>query len=91
MSVVRQKVAFVLDFLDLVGLVPDRTVGLEHLLEQPRPMLELGGERLEIGVELLFARNQSKRHRREKCSRSVYAVVTRPLHGRAYDLLIKCR
>jgi len=62
-------------------------------LRGPRQPLRIRSidERLEIGVELLFARNQSKRHRREKCSRSVYAVVTPPLHGRAYDLLIKCR
>ena len=35
-DLVRQEVALVLDFLDLVGLVPDRALGREHLLEQPR-------------------------------------------------------
>ena len=33
---VGEEVALVLDFLDLVGLVPDRMVGRPHLLEQPR-------------------------------------------------------
>jgi hypothetical protein len=79
MNLVRQEVALVLDLLDLVGLVPDRVLGVEHLLEHPRAVLQLGSQRLEIGVELLFARNQSKRHRREKCSRSVY---TRSLHAK---------
>ena len=34
-DLVGQEVALVLDFLDLVGLVPDRMLRLEHLLEQP--------------------------------------------------------
>ncbi len=50
-----------LDFLDLVGLVPDRLVGRQHLLEQHGAALQLVGQRLEVAVELLFARNQTKR------------------------------
>ena len=85
-DLVRQEVALVLDFLDLVGLVPDRALRREHLLEQPGAALQLVGERLEIGVELLFARNQSERHagsrivggvKTRDCSRSVYTAVTR--------------
>jgi hypothetical protein len=48
----------VLDFLDLVGLAPDRLVGREHRLEQTGPLLQLVGQRLEIVVELFFARDQ---------------------------------
>ena len=33
---VRQEVALVLDFLDLVGLVPERLIGREHGVEQDR-------------------------------------------------------
>ena len=56
----RQKVALVLDFLDLVRLVPQRVLRYEHLLEELRAALQLGGHRLEIVVELLFAWNQTK-------------------------------
>ena len=81
-DLVRQEVALVLDLLDLVGLVPDRAVRREA---SPRaaapPCFSSVGERLEIGIELLFARNQSERHRPGKCSRSVYTVVTRASHG----------
>ena len=52
-DVVGQEVALVLDFLDLVGLVPDRRIRRQHLLEQPGARLELVGKRLEIVVELL--------------------------------------
>ena len=57
---VREEVALVLDFLDFVGLVPDGLVGGEHRLEEPRPALQLVGERLEVGVELFFAGNQAE-------------------------------
>ncbi len=33
-DLVRQEIALVLDFLDLVGLAPDRPVGGEHLLRE---------------------------------------------------------
>ena len=55
-----QEIALVLDFLDLFGFVPGRLVGGEHLLEQRGAALELVGQRLEVSVELLFARNQTK-------------------------------
>ena len=42
-DLVGQEVALVLDFLDLVGLVPDRLVGREHLFEQARALLQLVG------------------------------------------------
>ena len=57
---VRQEVALVLDLLDLVSLVPERMRRLEHLLEQPGANFQLVGQRLEVGEELLFARNQSE-------------------------------
>ena len=57
---VGQEVALVLDLLDLVGLVPDRMRRREHLLEQSGAVLQLVGERLKVGEELLFARNQSE-------------------------------
>ena len=60
-DLVRQEVALVLDFLDLVGLVPDRMLRREHLLEQPRAALQLVGQRLEVGVELLFSRESDGR------------------------------
>ena len=49
------------------------SLGREHLLEQPRAALQLVGQRLEVGVELLFARNQSERHQRQPRSRSADA------------------
>ena len=60
-DLVGQEVAFVLDFLDLVGLVPDRLVGREHLLEQGCAAVDLLGHRDEIFKELLFFRDQSER------------------------------
>ena len=61
-DLVGQEVALVLDFLDLVGLVPDRPVGREHLLEQRGAVPDLLRQRDEIVVEPLFLRNQSERH-----------------------------
>ena len=61
-DLVGQEVALVLDFLDLVGLVPDRLLGREHLFEQRRARPDLLGQRHEIVEEPLFARNQSERH-----------------------------
>ena len=43
-------------------------VGREHLLEQPRAALQLVGQRLKIGEELLFARNQTKGQSGSPCS-----------------------
>ena len=99
---VRQEVALVLDFLDFVGLVPDGTLGREHLLEQPGAVLQLVGERLEIAVELFFPGNQvepghsgrrlSAAYKPQDCSRSVYTAVTRPLHaapGAVYHLIAR--
>ena len=40
-DLVGQEVALVLDFLDLVRLVPDRLVGREHRLEQSRADADL--------------------------------------------------
>jgi hypothetical protein len=57
---VGQEVALVLDLLDLFGLVPDRPVGRQHLLEQAGAVLQLVGERLEVAEELLLARDQSE-------------------------------
>ena len=53
-----------LDFLDLIRLVPDRVIRNEHLLEKPRAPANLLGERHEIVVEALFARYQSEGHPR---------------------------
>ena len=61
-DLVGDEVALVLDFLDLVGLVPDRPLGREHLLEERRALLNLLGERDEIVEEPLFARNESECH-----------------------------
>ena len=58
---VGQEVALVLDFLDLVGLVPERLVGGEHLHEQACAAVDLLGHRDEIFEELLFLRDQSER------------------------------
>ena len=52
-----------LDFLDLVGLVPDRVIGREHLLELPGPALELLGHRVKIVIEAFFARKQVAQQR----------------------------
>src|SRR5207253_3044915 len=60
-DLVGDEVALVLDFLDLLGLVPRRPIGGEHLLEQLRAAVKLVGERLEVVVELLFPRNQTHR------------------------------
>ena len=91
----RQEVALVLDFLDLVRLVPDRMVGREHLLEERGAALQLVGQRLKIGVELLFPRNQPERHLyllgEGKNLRILADPFTRPLHrdcsGPVYHLL----
>ena len=94
-DVVGQEIALVLDLLDLLGLVPDRLVAGEHFLKEDGSALELVGQRLEVTVKLLFARNQTKCQRilpltcrddtcaakRQNCSRFVYTPVTRPLHS----------
>src|SRR6266516_320477 len=69
-DLVRQLVALVLGFLDLVGLVPRRALRREHLLEQPRAAFQLVGKRLKVGIELFFPGNQSKVHGAQDCSRS---------------------
>ena len=72
-DLVGQRVALVLDFLDLVGLVPDRPLGRQHLLEQRRATPDLLRHRHEIVIEPLFARNQSKRHTTSKLRRAILA------------------
>ena len=61
-DLVRDEVALVLDFLDLVGLVPDGPLGREHLFEEHRALLRLFGEGDEVVEKSLFARNESERH-----------------------------
>ena len=61
-DLVREEVALVLDFLDLVGLVPDRVVGRDHLFEQAGALLQLVGHGQEVGVELFFSGNQTEGH-----------------------------
>ncbi len=61
-DVVRQRIALVLDVLDVVGVRPDGPLGRDHRFEQPRPVLQLDRERLEIGEELFFARYQAEGH-----------------------------
>ena len=51
-DLVRQEVALVLDFLDLVRLVGDRRIDGEHLFEQARARAELVGHHHEVVVEL---------------------------------------
>ena len=61
-DLVRDEVALVLDFLDLVGLVPDRPIGREHLFEEARALANLLGQGHEVVEEPLFSRNESERH-----------------------------
>ena len=71
-DLVGEEVALVLDFLDLVGLVPDRPIGREHLFEQARALADLLGQGHEVVEEPLFSRNQSERHAILSClARSV--------------------
>ena len=60
---VRQRVAAVLDLLDLVRQVVARGIGGNHLLEQRGPLGDLLGHGREVVVELLFFGNQSERHK----------------------------
>ena len=59
---VRERVAPMLNFLDLVGFVPDWMVGREHLFQQLRAGPDLIGKRLEVVEKPLIARNQAKTH-----------------------------
>ena len=59
-DLVGEEVAFVLDFLDLVGLVGVRRIDGEHLFEQAGPGAHLVGHGHEIDVERLFTRNQTE-------------------------------
>ena len=56
---VGHRVARVLDRLDLVGLVPQRLVRREHLLEQGRAAADLRAERDEVLEEPFFLRQES--------------------------------
>ena len=76
-DLVGQLVALVLGFLDLVGFLPGRVLGGEHVLEQPRAALQLVGQRLEVGVELFFSGNQPKVHGAQDCSRSFPVALLR--------------
>ena len=55
-----QEIALVLDLLDLLGLVPERLVAGQHFLEEDGSALQFVGQRLEVTVKFLFARNQTK-------------------------------
>ena len=76
----RQLVALVLGFLDLVGLVPRGVLGCKHLLEEPRGALQLVGQRLEVGIELLFSGNQSELHGARIVADRSRHLVTAVLH-----------
>src|SRR5439155_16618169 len=69
---VGEEVAFVLDFLDFVGFVPDRVFRGYHLLEEPGTPFELVCQRLKVLVEFLLSGNQSEWHRRAILPDSVY-------------------
>src|SRR5204863_9821238 len=82
-----EEIALVLDFLDLLGLVPHRLVAGQHDFELIGAPHQFVGQRLEISVELLFPRDQTHSNgpllcrtliglKRSDCSRSVYAAVT---------------
>jgi len=51
---VSQEIALVLDFLDLVRLVPRSGDLVRASIEEPRADFQLVGERLEVRVELFF-------------------------------------
>ena len=59
---VGNEVALVLDFLDLVRLVPKRLRGGEHFLQQGGAVLDLLRHSDEIVEEPLFLGNQSEPH-----------------------------
>ena len=61
-QLVREEVALVLDFLDLFGLVPDRRLAGEHLLQETSALLQLVGHRQEVAVELFFAGEKAEGH-----------------------------
>src|SRR5438093_2812373 len=49
-DLVGQEVALVLDLLDFLRLVPDRTRRLEHVKQQPRSVPDLFGTRVDVVV-----------------------------------------
>jgi hypothetical protein len=53
-DLVREEIALVLDFLDLVSFVGDRRIGREHFFEQTRAHLKLIGHCDHVGVERFF-------------------------------------
>lgn len=61
---VGDEVALVLDFLDLVRLVPDRPVGRQHVPEHRRAEPDLFRHRHEVVEEPRLAGNQPERHSR---------------------------
>src|SRR3954453_3467480 len=61
-DLVGQEVALVLDFLDLVGLVPQWAFGRQHFVEKRRAVPDFLRHGDEIVVEPLFFWNQSERH-----------------------------
>ncbi len=81
-DLVRQEVAFVLDFLDLIRLVANRLLGREHLPEQRGAAPDFLRQRDEIIVKPLFLRQQSECHKlsRRNLSRSP-SVFTCRSHG----------
>jgi hypothetical protein len=48
--------------LDLVGFVPDRSIWAQHLLEEESCAVRLRRHAFEVGVELLFSRDQTETH-----------------------------
>ena len=60
-DLVGQRVAGLLDLLDLDAHLPRRRVGGQHLLEQRGARDDAVGQGDEIGVELLFLGDQAKR------------------------------
>ncbi len=91
-DLVREEVALVLDFLDLVGLVPHRDAPARASPRAGGRPASARRRALEIGVELLFPRNQSERHRPREVvadpfTRSLHARV----HGRCNLCVFVCR
>ena len=82
---VREEVAFVLDFLDFVGL-PRTGSGRHHFLEEARAALELIRKGLKVAVELLFPRDETQSKRQSE-SPSPSACAAPPAKtGESYQI-----
>jgi hypothetical protein len=78
-DVVRQRVAFGFDLLDLQRRVPGRRVRRQHALEQRGPRHDPVGQGDEISKELFFAGNQAESHAAKYVTRTLhcgYVAVT---------------